>query len=85
MSDGATPSERELVEAYGLLAFGRKRNGDPDWSSIPATEAEARRAIDRIKAQAWDEGRASVGEQMLQPRDEYGMFPPVANPYRGGQ
>ncbi|MGV2479657.1 UNVERIFIED_CONTAM: hypothetical protein IGO34_22750 [Salmonella enterica subsp. enterica serovar Weltevreden] len=46
---------------------------------------EAREFLRELKAEAWDEGRASVGEQMLQPRDEYGMFPPVANPYRGGQ
>lgn len=84
MSDGATPSERELVEAYGLLAFGRKRNGDPDWSSIPATEAEARRAIDRIKAQAWDEGREAVYDFQHRMIRDPGLKPPP-NPYRGGQ
>ena len=48
-------------------------------------QASLAEVIRQAKAEAWDEGRASVGEQMLQPRDEYGMFPPVANPYRGGQ
>lgn len=72
------PSEHELVEAYGMLSFGRKRNGDPDWSSIPATEAEARLAIDRIKAEAWDEGyRAGY--------DHGDMHFSPPNPYRGGQ
>lgn len=84
MSDEATPSERELVEAYGMLAFGRKRNGDPDWSSIPATEAEARRAMDRIKAQVWDAGfDAGYGIAWAKITDGYeGVCP---NPYRGGQ
>ena len=35
-------------------------------------------------AKTWVEERASVGEQMLQPRDEFGMWPEVPNPYRGG-
>lgn len=48
-------------------------------------QASLAEVIRQAKAEAWDEGRASVGEQMLQPRDEYGMFPPVTNPYRGGQ
>lgn len=47
-------------------------------------EADADRVIRKVKAEAWDEGRASVGEQMLQPRDEFGMWPEVPNPYRGG-
>lgn len=72
------PSERELVEAYGMLAFGRKRNGDPDWSSIPATEAEARRAIDRIKAEAWDEGLASAEYDHVSGR----IIADTPNPYQ---
>lgn len=48
------------------------------------TEAQASELLRELKAEAWDEGRASVGEQMLQPRDEFGMWPEVPNPYRGG-
>lgn len=48
-------------------------------------QASLAEVIRQAKAEAWDEGRASVGEQMLQPRDEFGMWPEVPNPYRGGQ
>lgn len=48
------------------------------------TEAQVSALLRDLKAEAWDEGRASVGEQMLQPRDEFGMWPEVPNPYRGG-
>lgn len=48
-------------------------------------EAEADQIIRELQADAWDEGRKSVGEQMLQPRDEYGMWPEIPNPYRGGR
>lgn len=37
--------------------------------------------IDRIKAEAWGQGRESVAHDMLKPLDEFGMRPVTPNPY----
>lgn len=71
--DGTVMRESVLADAYASW-----------YSEYDDRYEEAQEFLRELKAQAWDEGRASVGEQMLQPRDEFGMWPEVPNPYRGG-
>lgn len=84
MSDGIEALKAAYVSQMKRVYYSSIR-GIATPEDCQQWEADADRVIRKVKAEAWDEGRASVGEQMLQPRDEYGMFPPVANPYRGGQ
>ena len=84
MSDGIEALKAAYVSQM-KRAYHSSTRGTATPEDCQQWEADADRVIRKVKAEAWDEGRASVGEQMLQPRDEYGMFPPVANPYRGGQ
>lgn len=84
MSDGIEALKAAYVSQMKRVYYSSIR-GIATPEDCQQWEADADRVIRKVKAEAWDEGRESVGEQMLQPRDEYGMFPPVANPYRGGQ
>lgn len=84
MSDGIEALKAAYVSQMKRVYYSSIR-GIATPEDCQQWEADADRVIRKVKAEAWDEGRASVGEQMLQPRDEYGMFPPVTNPYRGGQ
>lgn len=76
MSETYTPSVAEIV-------MGKTHLGDNFWREL--SEAEVRRGIEAIRAEAWDEGERAGGQNQLNWDGWRDTKPPIENPYRKEQ